>query len=271
VDLVEWIPTVISAATLVSVIAGRKWIEANIEKRVQHQFDTKLESTRSQLRAREAQISALRDMVLNGTAQRQGLLDKRRIDAVERIWAATNRLAPFAAVSASMASINFDAASKRTPHEEKLRQFFNMIAPTTLVENIKKDQTIPAINERPFISPLAWAYFSAYQSIVMGAYTTARVLAEGVEDAGKLLKRDHGRELLKATLPHQTEFIDSNDPSAYHELLTEIHELLLIELRKILDGREVDRTAIDKAKEITSIISKIELERAEQTAALAAR
>jgi hypothetical protein len=37
-----------------------------------------------------------------GTAQRRALLDKRRIEAVERVWAATNRLAPFATASAAM-------------------------------------------------------------------------------------------------------------------------------------------------------------------------
>lgn len=268
-DLAGWIPTLISLAVLASLIAGRKWIESKIEKSVQHQFDTKLEATKSDLRAKEAQLSALLDTVLSGTAQRQALLDKRRIEAVERIWAATNQMAPFLTVSAVMAHINFDVAAKESPGRPNARQLFNMIAPPSLVENLKQDRATPAINEQPFVSPLAWAYFSAYQSIIFGAYIDARMLAEGVEDAGKFLRRGHARELLKATLPHQAGFIENNDPSAYHYLLKELQGLLLIELKKILDGQEADRAAVDRAKQITSVIGKMEVDQAEQSAALA--
>jgi hypothetical protein len=176
-------------------------------------------------------------------------------------------LAPLAAASASMARINFDAAAKRAPHEANLRHFFEVIAPSKLLEELKRDQPMPAINEQPFISPLAWAYFSAYQSIILGAFMAARILAEGIEDAGKLLKRDHARELLKATLPHQAEYIDGNDPAAYHHLLEELKELLLTELRNILDGQAADREAINRGNEITGVLRKIEAEDAERRAA----
>ena len=90
-----------------------------------------------------------------------------------------------------MRSINFDQAAKRTPEEPKLRLFFDLIAKPSLIDSFNKDH--PAIHEQPFLSPLAWAYYSAYQAILMSAYSTARILAEGVEDAGKLLRRDHAR------------------------------------------------------------------------------
>jgi hypothetical protein len=49
-------------------------------------------------------------------------------------------------------------------------------------------------------------------------------------------------------------------------LLDELKRLLLSELKEIPEGRETDRADIEKAKQITSIISKIEAERAEQKA-----
>jgi hypothetical protein len=275
-DLAGWISVAINVLILALVLGGRKWIEASVEKRVQHKFDQKLEAAKTELRkneeafkgdlrAKEAEISALRDAVLSGREQRQALLDKRRIEAVERIWEAAGRLAPFHLASATMARINFDEAAKRAPRRPELRNFFNLIAPTSHLDPFKTEKK--AIHEQPFLSPLAWAYYSAYQSILMGAYLEARMLAEGVEDAGKLLKRDHAKELLKAALPHQREFIETNDPSAYNFLLDELKDCLLAELKRMLDGKEADRDAIDHAKQIASAVKRIETDRAEQNIA----
>jgi hypothetical protein len=252
---------------LVSLFAGKKWIEANVEKTIQHAFDQKLAVTNSDLRTKEAEISALREMVLGGRVQRQNLLDKRRIEAVERIWAATGRLAPFVFVSESMARIDFDAAAKRTPREPNLRAVFDVIANKSLMDNFERER--PAINEQLFLTPLAWAYFSAYQSILVGAYMQARMLAEGVEDLGKLIRKEAGKDLLLAALPHHKDFIESNDRWAYHFLLDELKEQLLAELRNMLDGKDVDQAGIDQAKRITDALSKIEEQHAEQRIAAA--
>ncbi len=267
--LAAWIPTAISAALLAAFYFVRKWIEANVEKSVQHTFDQKLEVTKSDLRAKEAEISALRDMVLSGRAQRNALLDKRRIEAVERIWAAVGRLAPFLMTSASMAVVEFDVAAKDIPRNPNLRTFFSRIADPSLVDKLKEGHV--AIHERPFLSPLAWAYFSAYQSILFSAYMDARVLAEVVADAGKFLNRNHARDLLKATLSHHSEWIDSNDPSTYHYLLDELREKLLGELRNMLTGQDEDRQAIQQAKQINDILSKIEEEERASDAKAAAQ
>src|SRR5207248_2850144 len=85
-----------------ALLAGKKWIEAGVEKKIQHRFDEKMAVTNSDLRAKEAEIAALREMVLSGRSQRQALLDKRKLEAVERIWDALARLAPFVGVSNMM-------------------------------------------------------------------------------------------------------------------------------------------------------------------------
>ena len=161
-----WIQTAINLVLLVALFVSRIWIKASIERRVQHHFDEKIESVRTELRkseelfkgdlrAKETELAALRDGVLSGRAQRQALLDKRRLDAVERIWAAVIALAPYKTVSAFMARINFSAAAKQAPHEPKLRKFFEIIG-----SNIPTDALFGrAENEQPFVSPLAWAYF----------------------------------------------------------------------------------------------------------------
>ena len=62
------------------------------------------------------------------------------------------------------------------------------------------------------------------------------------------------KKVLKAALPHRTQFVDEQDPSFYHYLLDEIETNLLDELRKILDGKETTQSSIQQAKNIMSTI-----------------
>jgi hypothetical protein len=124
-DLAGWVSISINAVLLAAFYFGKKWIETNVETSVQHKFDEKLEATKSDLRAKEADISALRDMVLSGSAQRRALLDNRRLVAVERVWAAVGKLAPFVMASASMARIKFDVAARYAPTDPNFRKIFD--------------------------------------------------------------------------------------------------------------------------------------------------
>src|SRR5262249_21937940 len=86
--LETWLP-IISFALWVLVpfgmFVGRHWIIARISKGVQHHFDRKIEELRaelrkgeeqlkSELRDKEAEIAALRNTVLAGSAGRQAVL-----------------------------------------------------------------------------------------------------------------------------------------------------------------------------------------------------
>jgi len=69
-----------------------------------------------------------------------------------------------------MARINFSAAAKRVPDEPNLRKFFEIIG-----SNIPTDALFGrAENEQPFVSPLAWAYYSAYRAILVSAYAQVK-------------------------------------------------------------------------------------------------
>ena len=122
-----WLLLLLYLATPVVIFIGRNWIKARIEGSVRAGFEAKLETLRSdlrrseeelksELRSKEAQITALRDGILSGRAQRQALVDKRRLEAVDGLWAAYTDLAPFAVVSRYMASINFDVVVAREAH-----------------------------------------------------------------------------------------------------------------------------------------------------------
>jgi hypothetical protein len=158
-----------------------------------------------------------------------------------------------------MATINFEAAARDAPRDPKLRQFFEIVSsagapdPGALQDN-------PAKNERPFVSPLAWAYFFAYLTIVSGAFAHEKLLEMGVENAGNLFAKTAIRDLLKAALPHQSEFIDKHDPLAFHHLLDELETSLLGELQKMLRGEDQDAAGVAHAARIMEMVKNISTE-----------
>lgn len=74
---------------------------------------------------------------------------------------------------------------------------------------------------------------------------------------GKYIDDDAIKPLLKAALPHQEKWIESNEPTSYHHLLDELEGLLLSELRSVLEGKEADRKATTRAKEIMDAVKQV--------------
>jgi hypothetical protein len=257
------------AATGVAVFAGRNVIKAWIERGVEYRFNSRLEELRadlrrseeelkSQLRIKETEITALRDGVLSGRTQRQALVDKRRIEAVEKLWSGIVALTPYKGLSASVATLNVDALARRSD-EPKIQQFIAIVSAA-----IKRDPEVlsnnPAKNERPFVSALAWAYFFAYMTIVSFAFASLKLAEIGTPNLSELFSKDSIRNFLKTVLPHQSEFIDRNEPNVYYYLLDEIELNLLTELQKILRGEDQDSTGIEQAARIMEMARKLSQE-----------
>jgi hypothetical protein len=247
---VAWLSLGLSIFWPIAVFAGRNLLKAYIERGVQHQFDIKIEAVRSELRNSEAEVSSLRSAVLSGSAGRQSLLDKRRFEAVEKIWTAVNDFAHLRMLSEMMTTLDFKQMSSEVNHPEmrQVVKFLETTAPP--IEQMKKNV---ARDEQPFVTDLAWAYFVAYKSILMGGYIRLQTLKAGLQNADKILI---------AALPHQAEFIEQNDPEMYHFLLEELEGYLLAELRKILDGADADQMSIQRSKVIMKAVKEVDQERA---------
>ena len=261
---VSWVSLLVAIAIPIVLFVFKNLIIAWITKGVQHDFDVQLETLRaslrtseellkSDLREKETEIDSLRNNVLSGSAGRRTLLDKRRFEAVEKIWTAVNDSAQLKIVSQTMAILNYDAVAKQS-RNSKMQQFLDTIginfADRQKLKNIARD-------ERPFVPEIAWAYFSAYTTVLYFSLLRLETLKSGMEDPQKLVNAEHVKMVLKAALPHQTQFIDDQDPGAYYYLLDELEIKLLIELRKILDGKEADQSSLQRANEILSATKEV--------------
>jgi DNA-binding protein Fis len=276
-----WLLLVLYLAIPAVIFISRNWIKARIEQSVRSGFEAKLEALRSdlrrseeelksELRSKEEEITALRDGILSGRTQRQALVDKRRLEAIDGLWAAFTTLTPFTLVSRMMASINFDVAAREAHQRPNTQQLFRMISGGDQTENLAKVAQHSGRSQQPFVSPLAWAYFSAYQMVVFGAYIRAKVLEIGLEDAHKVITDEPIKDVLKTALPHYSQFIDEQPVGAYHLLLDDLEKHLIAELQKMIRGDEQDQASVEQAARIMEMVEKASAKQAEQEVGAAA-
>jgi len=257
-DLQNWIPAISTTGLLsVAVWMARKAIEARLTRSIQHEFDERLESLKAdlksaeerlkaELREKETEIQALRDGTLATLTARRTNVDKRRLEAIDQLWIAFNSLGGARALTASMSIIKFESASKLAEKDPKVRQFFEVIG-SGFDQN--KIDHLSAAQAQLFVSPMAWAVFSAYRAVVMHSVMRWHTLKAGL---GTVEFSDNKaiEKLITAALPHWSEYVSEHGPAVYGNALEQLEAKLISELQAMLAGAESDRAALTQAAEI---------------------
>lgn len=185
---------------------------------------------------------------------RQGVLYQRKLEAIDQVWGAVKELDKAKHISSTMAILKFEVCAKESATNPNFKTFIETIGGNF---DFRTLNLTGAALARPFLTPLAWAYYSAFSAIIMSAVTKMQILKIGVEDPEKFLNSAYPNKLLKTVLPSRSEYIDKNDDSVHHCLLDEIEQLLLDELKYIQDGKESDRDNARRAAEITREVENI--------------
>ena len=186
-------------------------------------------------------------------ASRQMALDKRRLEAVDQLWSAITAMAGAKSISAFMSTINFDTAVEEAARNPRFREVFTVMGAAFDPNRVELSDAAKA---RPFASPMAWALFSAYQAIAMQAVAKLEIIKSGI-GVKDLLDREAASKLIRAALPHQSEFIEKYGDAGYHYLLEELEGALLSALRKMLAGEETDRVSVERADDILRLSNEL--------------
>jgi hypothetical protein len=262
-DIQDWLlSTLLSSAVSVFLVAVLAWLFKNLIKHrlkasVQHEFDEKLETLRADLskseesfkadlRAKETEIDAIRSGALSGLASRQSLLDKRRLDAIEQLWASIGVLAPMKLAAMSMSCIKFDVSLKLASEDPQIRDLFAKLPGNV---DLRTFPQVEVHKSRPFVSEIAWALFCSYQAIVGYAAAQLQMLKVGL-NIPDLLNREHVSRLAKAALPHYADYIDKVGPAGYYNMLEPLEAELLKELQRMMRGEESDKASVKQAAQI---------------------
>jgi hypothetical protein len=248
INIYDWIPALTSSSLLALALwLLRKLISTRLTQSVKNEFDSKLEDLKSELRQKEDQIKSLQQGALSGLVSRQSKMYEKRIEAIEQIWEAKSQLSKGVHLVHSMALLKFEISSEESVKNPNFRAFMETIGGNLELSDFNLES---AKKCRPFISDLAWAYYSAYQTIIFHAYIKMDVLRKGIDNPEKYINFEGSDKLLKTTLPHYAALIEEHGDAVHHHFLEEIEKLLLSELRNIQLGHDSDMENTKKAAAI---------------------
>jgi len=279
VEMPNWLAIIIAGAIPIIIYAGRVWVKAFVEGEVRLDVERRVEQVRSDfrqseerlkadLRSREVDIATLREGVLSGRANRFALVEKRRLEATERLWQSVTKLSRMKGAAMTLATLKIDVVAKRTPRDPKLREFLETLSNTMGGLDLKQFKDIRADEERPFLAEYTWALYSAYAAVIFGGHAIIKILAAGLEEPEKLLNKDHVNNLLKVVLPHHSNFIDEYGIGGHYHLLDELEDKILQELRNALNGVDVDHDNVSQTANIMKAVSDLTNNTAEAASSL---
>jgi hypothetical protein len=258
-------PSVTAAVlTGLALFLVQKLAITRLTKTVQGEFDAKLAELNSRLRTseeafkadlkrKEIEILALQGGAMQSRLSRLVAVEKRRLEAVDQIWGAVYDLSFAKALAASVSGLKWEAISKEVAKNPRAKDAFAVFK---IDEEKYGGAGKLARQARPFITPMAWAYYSAYEAILMHAVALMKMLQLGI-DGLKFLKSEELIALIKTALPYQAEYIDQHGPSAAYYLLDQLENRLLAELKSMLDGGEADMTEVARAKKILDEAARV--------------
>lgn len=254
----EWIPAISTTTLLAGILwLTRKLITTRITNAVRHEYDEKLanlkadltnkqEVLKADLRLKELQLESLKSTALSGISQRQSALFTKQVQAIEVLWSQVIDLLAAKSAAQSMSVIEFDSAVKVSSEDARAREMFEMIGSNVDLTSV---DTKIAHKVRPFISPVAWAYFSAYTAILGHAVLKFHMLKKGL-NYPDIIKSKNLRKVIITALPHQQEYVEKVDHESYYHLLDELESLMLVAFNNTLKGEQEDRATLLKASEI---------------------
>lgn len=236
----------------------RAVIQTRLRAAVEHEFNTKLAALQSDLRQRDerhkddlrekaVEIQALQNDALAARARRQGATDKRKLEAIDQLWAGITALRPATVSPRIWTKFNYAKCLTEAAKNPKFRAAFAALgsAGEAAVKETRGEEA------RPHVTKLAWAYFEAYRAII-GFYVARLIqLQNGVDQ--DFTDQESVKMLAIAALPHYEEAIKEFGGDILHKYLDELEEKLLNEFTAMLAGKDDDVEGVRRAAEILKV------------------
>jgi hypothetical protein len=154
-------------------------------------------------------------------------------------------------------------AHRHEPTTQALLQFLETMV-DQFVANLKPVES--AESARPYVTPMAWALYSAYTSIVWNAAITVKALRFGVPPS--ILDSEFPLNVVKAAMPDAELLLKEFGEAALPTLMTQVENRLLAELRASVEGRDSDAEGVARAKKVAELVTQREVESARKDAGL---
>lgn len=247
----------LSATALIGFVVwlSKNLILTRLQNSVAHEFNSKIENVKSELRSREAEIAAIREMAVSASTGRGREVDARKLKAIDDLWEGFLEAKKKSYVLHTMTSLNLDVLGKRV-EESNVQEFIASIFPNAkdLASSWNLDQ---ANSTQPWVSDLAWAYYSAYAAIVSYCLAWAQTATLGL-DPQEFVSQKHVNELLAVAMP-RVKIDAGKDNSALYKVAGEhLESELILELKEIIKGEQADQDAVLRAKKIMDAANNLD-------------
>ena len=260
-----WTALALLFALPVVIYVLKTWITKTVESSVQLRSDTRLENLRgeiraseermrSDLRSKESQIDGIRTSVLSSRGDRILYIQKRRLEAVDNIWISVTKLSRLKLPAMMLSMMKIEAMTNAAGKNNQLRSFLESIAGDDILAKLGD---AAADRERPFLSELSWALYSAYSSIIGYGIGQVKLMSIGIDKVSEAFDTDKVRGVLKSALADRAEFIDQHGLAAAFHLLDELENKLLKQLKSDLDAPTSDNENVAKSAEIMKQVSDL--------------
>jgi len=264
-NLFDWLPAV-STSVLFALLLwlSKSLIATRLTKSVKNEFDVKLENIRANLRksdeafkaeirSKEQQFASLREGALAALTNRQSVLDKRRIEAVDQLWSATSTFSRGKYISAIISVLKYKNAANKAAESKMHQDFFKSLGGSFEPEILA---TSDAEKARPFVSNMAWALFSAYRTSIVIAVFRYKMLTLGL-NLPNVIDEKGVTDMIAAALPHQADYIAKFGLDGTHHLLDELENLLLQELQRVAKGTDSDKDSVGQSADILKHVEQV--------------
>lgn len=263
-----WLPA-LTTSTIVGAagyLLGTAY-KAKVEKSIQAGFDKKLEMLRSQLRTDEeqakaalkrqdAEIEALRSGALAGLAARRAALDKRRLEAVEKIWTSVISHGPHRLNVGFAKTLKMEYIIKECERDSEFRKIPDTILKMSGFDDPKKFPKVETAEaERPFVSPLLWALLSAYKSIV--SFPTVQFVTAKAGISAEALQVGEVLKLARAAMPEHENYIDQYREKSIPYLVEPLEQKILEEIQRSIEMTDAGEESIAQAGVILKAASAL--------------
>lgn len=250
----DWMPALTTTSVFALILyLSRALLINRLSKAVQHEFDAKVETLKSELRSREAELGTLRDSVMNGRLHRHGIVETRKLQAVDKLWEATLTLGALKPQSDMMKVFEFDGAMAAIKKDPTVSQFFEEVG--RMIPELEKIQH-EGEQQRPFITASAWAQFAAYRAVLTYSAMQFEVMRNGVT----LIELADGSEVMKLVrlaAPELESYLEGIGRQGFPHLVDVLQQKTLSELIKMVDGADIDQTELARSAEIVQAANSL--------------
>ena len=220
-----------AAAAIVGLLSFifRESISSYFAERASFGYKQRLVEIEDKLTRERAEIADLRSILISGVLNRNEKLLDKQISASEELWRAKTTNQKHVMATRFLQSINIEEMDKSIK-DGRVKEFVDATAKMSGVQKLIDDaslvSTVPSEKIdtanlcRPFVSPVAWALYSAHSSIIWHAVVTMIAWKNGVTT--KFLKNDDLVEAAKKALPHQSGFLDKYGVGGTYFLIDEL-------------------------------------------------